>query len=126
MSHRSLNDAIAAAGSPVELARHSQLGPYVYPAVPAEFTNWREEQVAWRETCALFDQTHHMTDLYVEGPDVIRLLSDVGVNSFENFAVDKAKQFVACNHDGFVIGDGILFFLSENRVSLVGRPSAHN
>jgi vanillate/3-O-methylgallate O-demethylase len=25
-----------------------------------------------------------------------------------------------------VIGDGILFFLDENRVSLVGRPSAHN
>ena len=26
--------------------------------------------------CALFDQSHHMTDLYVKGPDVIRLLSD--------------------------------------------------
>ena len=36
-----------------------------------------------------------MTDLYIEGPDVIRLLSDLGVNSFENFAVNKAKQFVA-------------------------------
>ena len=126
MSQRSLEDAIAAAGSAVELARNSQIGPYVYPAVAAEFTNWREEQVAWRETCALFDQSHHMTDLYVEGPDVIRLLSDVGVNTFANFAVDKAKQLVACNHDGLVIGDGILFFLDENRVSLVGRPSAHN
>ena len=40
--------------------------------------------------------------------------------------MNKAKQFVACNHDGYVIGDGILFFLDENRVSLVGRPSAHN
>ena len=67
-----------------------------------------------------------MTDLYIEGPDVIRLLSDLGVNSFSNFAVDKAKQFVACNPDGYVIGDGILFFLDENKVSLVGRPSAHN
>jgi vanillate/3-O-methylgallate O-demethylase len=67
-----------------------------------------------------------MTDLYLEGPDVIRLLSAVGVNSFENFQVNKAKQLVVCNHDGYVIGDGILFFLDENRVSLVGRPSAHN
>jgi vanillate/3-O-methylgallate O-demethylase len=67
-----------------------------------------------------------MTDLYLEGPDVVRLLSDLGVNTFANVAVDKAKQFVACNHDGYVIGDGILFFLDENRVSLVGRPSAHN
>jgi vanillate/3-O-methylgallate O-demethylase len=67
-----------------------------------------------------------MTDLYIEGPDVIKLLSALGVNTFDNFAVNKAKQFVAVNHDGYVIGDAILFFLAENRVSLVGRPSAHN
>ena len=123
MTPRSLEDAIQAAGSAVELARNSQIGPYVYPAVPPEFTNWREEQVAWRETAALFDQSHHMTDLYLEGPDVIRLLSDLGVNTFGNAAVDKAKQFVCCNPDGYVIGDAILFFLDDNRVSLVGRPS---
>jgi vanillate/3-O-methylgallate O-demethylase len=126
VSYASLEEKLQAVGSAVEMARNSQIGPYVYPAVPSEFSNWRDEQVAWRETAALFDQSHHMTDLYVEGPDVIRLLSDLGVNTFQNFAVDKAKQFVACNHDGYVIGDGILFFLSENRVSLVGRPSAHN
>ena len=126
MSHRSLEDAIRAAGSPVELARNSQIGPYVYPAVAPEFSNWRDEQVAWRETSALFDQTHHMTDLYIEGPDVLRLLTDLGVNTMANAAVDKAKQFVACTPDGYVIGDAILFFLEENRVSLVGRPSVHN
>jgi Glycine cleavage system T protein (aminomethyltransferase) len=62
----------------------------------------------------------------VKGPDVIRLLSDLGVNSFATFAVNKAKQFVACNPDGYVIGDAILFYLDENTVSLVGRPSVHN
>ena len=126
MSHQSLEELLQATGNPVDLVRNSQIGPYVYPKVPAEFSNWRDEQVAWRETCALFDQSHHMTDLYIEGPDVIRLLSDLGVNTFKNFAVNKAKQFVACNEDGYVIGDGILFYHSENRVSLVGRPSAHN
>jgi vanillate/3-O-methylgallate O-demethylase len=126
MSHRNLEEALQSATSAVAHARNSQIGPYVYPAVPSEFSNWRDEQVAWRETCALFDQSHHMTDLSIQGPDVIRLLSDLGVNSFESFAVDKAKQFVACNHDGYVIGDGILFFLEEDKVRLVGRPSAHN
>ena len=126
MSYRSLEELLHAAGGPVALARNSQIGPYVYPKVPAEFTNWRDEQVAWQETCALFDQSHHMTELYVEGPDVIKLFSDLGVNTFNNFAVNKAKQFVACNPDGYVIGDGILFFLEEQKVVLVGRPSAHN
>jgi vanillate/3-O-methylgallate O-demethylase len=126
MSQRSLEELLQAAGNPVELVRNSQIGPYVYPKVPAEFSNWRDEQVAWRETCALFDQSHHMTDLYIEGPDVIRLLSALGVNTFKNYAPNKAKQFVACNEDGYVIGDGILFHHAENKVSLVGRPSAHN
>jgi vanillate/3-O-methylgallate O-demethylase len=126
MSDRNLEEVLQAAGGPVELARNSQIGPYVYPKVPAEFTNWRDEQVAWAETCALFDQSHHMTELYVEGPDTIKLFSDLGVNTFGNFTVNKAKQFVACNPDGYVIGDGILFYLEETRVVLVGRPSAHN
>jgi vanillate/3-O-methylgallate O-demethylase len=126
MNYQSLEDLQQSAGSPADLARNSQIGPYVYPAVPSEFSNWRDEQRAWRETCALFDQSHHMTDLSIEGPDAIRLLSALGVNSFESFEPNKAKQFVACNPDGYVIGDGILFFLDENRLRLVGRPSAHN
>jgi vanillate/3-O-methylgallate O-demethylase len=123
---RSLEDKLQSAGDPVEMARNSQIGPYVYPMVASEFSNWRDEQVAWRETCALFDQSHHMTDLTIEGPDLIELLSALGVNSFAKFEPNKAKQFVACNSDGYVIGDGILFYLEQNKVRLVGRPSAHN
>lgn len=126
MSERSLEDKLQAAGDPVEMARNSQIGPYVYPMVASEFSNWRDEQVAWRETCALFDQSHHMTDLTIEGPDLIELLSALGVNSFAKFEPNKAKQFVACNPDGYVIGDGILFYLEQNKMRLVGRPSAHN
>ena len=94
--------------------------------MPAEFSNWRDEQHAWRDTCCLFDQSHHMTDMYIKGPEALKLLSDLGVNSFATFAVDKAKQFVAVNHDGYVIGDAILFYLDEDLFNLVGRPSAHN
>jgi glycine cleavage system aminomethyltransferase T len=125
VSARSLEDLLRET-SPVELARNSQIGPYVYPRVPAEFSNWRDEQHAWRDTCCLFDQSHHMTDLTIKGPDAIPLLSSLAVNTFANFAVDKAKQFVATNYDGYVIGDAILFYLGENELRLVGRPSAHN
>jgi vanillate/3-O-methylgallate O-demethylase len=126
MSAESLEGLLQSAGDPVAMVRNSQIGPYVYPKVPSEFSNWRDEQHAWRETSCLFDQSHHMTDLSISGPDALRLLSDLGVNSFNGFAVGKAKQFVCCNPDGYVIGDAILFFLDANRLSLVGRPSAHN
>ena len=126
VAYQNLEEALQTVGSPVELLRNSQIGPYAFPVVPVEFTNWRDEQRSWRDTCALFDQSHHMTDLYIEGPDALKLLSGLAVNSFKNFTVNQAKQFVACNHDGYVIGDAILFYLDANRLSLVGRPSAIN
>ena len=126
MTHKNLQEAIKAAKNPVTMLRNSQIGPYAFPVVPTEFTNWRDEQRSWRETCALFDQSHHMTDLYVEGKDALKVFSDLGVNTFDNFRVATAKQFVACNHDGYVIGDAILFHLAPNKFNLVGRPPALN
>jgi glycine cleavage system aminomethyltransferase T len=125
VSHRSLEDLLAAT-DPVALLRNSQAGPNVYPGVPAEFTNWRDEQKAWQETCVLFNQSYHMADLAVEGPDATTLLSRLAVNSFEGFAVDRAKHFVPCTPEGYVIGDVILFHLDENRFNLVGRAPALN
>jgi glycine cleavage system aminomethyltransferase T len=121
MTAESLAAALARAGSPVDLLRNVGARAHTFPVAP-EFTNWRSEQRAWAETCALLDQSHHMTDLFLEGPDALRLLSDVGVNSFANFGVNKAKQFVAVNPDGQLIGDAILFHLEEELFDLVGHP----
>jgi vanillate/3-O-methylgallate O-demethylase len=121
MPHESLAAALARAGSPVELLRNLAFPSSTFPVQP-EFTNWRSEQRAWLETCALLDQSHHMTDLFVEGPDALRLFSDLAVNSFANFGPGKAKQFVAVNPEGYLIGDGILFHLEENSFDLVGHP----
>ena len=37
-----------------------------------------------------------MVDLFVEGPDALKLLSHLATNSFANFAIDKAKQLAPC------------------------------
>jgi glycine cleavage system aminomethyltransferase T len=126
MSVKSLEDVIQAAGNPVTLLRNQQTGPNVYPGVPPEYTNWRDETQAWAKTCVLFNQSYHMADLLVEGPDALTLLSRLGVNSVAGFAVDKAKQWVPCSPDGYVIGDVILFYLAENQFNLVGRIPALN
>jgi syringate O-demethylase len=121
----SLEDLFTGA-NPVELLRNAQAGPNVYPGVPAEFSNWRDEQWAWQHSCVLFNQSFHMAELAIEGPDALKLLSRLGVNSFSSFPVDRAKQFVPCTYDGFVIGDGILFHLAEDEFNLVGRAPALN
>ncbi|MCW2578942.1 MAG: gcvT2 [Blastococcus sp.] len=121
MSSESLAAALDRAGSPVELLRNLTFPPITFPVKP-EFTNWRSEQRAWVETCALLDQSHHMTDLFIEGPDALRLLSAVGVNTFADFGVNRAKQFVAVNPEGHLIGDAILFHLEEELFDLVGHP----
>jgi glycine cleavage system aminomethyltransferase T len=126
MTVKSLEDLLRASGGPVKLLRNSQTGPNPYPGVASEYTNWRDEQRAWQETAVLFNQSYHMTDMYVEGPDAAKLLSSLGINSFKGFEVDKAKQYVPCNHDGYVIGDVILFYLAPNKFNLVGRPAVHN
>src|SRR2546423_7773253 len=69
MSAQNLETVLKAAGNPVTMLRNSQIGAYVYPVVPSEFSNWRDEQMAWRKTALLFDQSHHMAEMLVEGPD---------------------------------------------------------
>ena len=126
MSPRNLEEVLKSAGNTVEMLRNSQIGAYVYPVVPTEFSNWRDEQRAWRDGAVLFDQTHHMVDLFMKGPDAVKLASDLAINTFKNFPVERAKQFVPCSYSGHVIGDGILFHLAENYLVFVGRaPSAN-
>jgi vanillate/3-O-methylgallate O-demethylase len=125
MTSESLADAMRRAGGAIPLLRNSPIRPHTFP-VTAEFTNWRSEQRSWRDGCALLDQSHHMTDLYLDGPDALDVLSSLGINSFANFGVNRAKQYVAVNPDGYVIGDAVLFHLEDDLFDLVGHPMVHD
>ena len=93
--------------TPVEMLRNSKIGMYVYPVVAPEFTNWRDEQAAWRKSAVLFDQTHHMDELIVEGPDAEAFLAYVGINAFAN-TLNYAKT--PMNADQFALA-----FFSKDR-----------
>ena len=121
----SLSDLISDR-NPVEMLRNSRIGQYVYPVVAPEFSNWRSEQEAWRQGAALFDQTHHMDELIVEGPQATEFLSWHGVNSFANFDLHRAKHFVPVTPKGHVIGDHIIFREREDKYILVGRAPTSN
>ena len=51
--NRNLEELLRSIGNPVHLLRNSQIGAHVYPVVPSEFSNWRDEQRAWRETASI-------------------------------------------------------------------------
>ena len=123
---QSLQDVLDASGNVVERLRNAQIGAYIYPVVAPEFSNWRSEQRAWRDTAVLFDQSHHMDNLILRGPDAINLISDTAINSVANFAVDKAKQYVPVTPAGHVIGDGIIFRQEEDEIDYVGRAPSTN
>lgn len=125
MSEQSLQDALNHTENPVEMFR--AIGGHVeFPYVATEYTNWIDEQRAWRETCCLADLTHHQMDQIIKGPDAIDLFSKLCVNSFAGFEVGKAKQAVMCNPDGKMIGDGILQYIGEDEFVLSGSPSPAN
>ncbi|MFL6548936.1 MAG: aminomethyl transferase family protein [Povalibacter sp.] len=126
MSQQSLERLIQSVSNPVSMLRNSQIGAYVYPVVPTEFSNWRTEQRAWRESAVLFDQCHHMAEITIKGPDALKLCSYTTINSFNSFTPGKAKQMVPTSYDGYVIGDGILFYLDKDELLFVGRAPTVN
>lgn len=108
----SLAQAIDRVGSPVELLRNQNWPAFTFPVAP-EFTNWRDEQRAWNTTVAIMDQSHHMTQLFLWGADLIDTLASISPNTFATYRPGIAKQLISVNQNGHLIGDGILFYNHE-------------
>ena len=50
MTEQTLQQKLDAQADVVDFLRNQQVGPNVYPGVPAEYSNWRNEQRAWSKT----------------------------------------------------------------------------
>ena len=57
MKNRSLEEKIDEAGGVLQMLRSSDLGHVIFPGIPPEFTNWRDEQRAWHQSVVLFEQS---------------------------------------------------------------------
>ena len=128
MSKRSLEDLLGSVESPVELLRNSQTGPNVYPGVPAEYTNWRDEQTAWQQTCVLFNQSLPHGRPRRRGARTPATLLYRARRSTASRTSPSTRRSTSCpcTPEGYVIGDVILFYLAENSFNLVGRAPALN
>ncbi|GAW47949.1 MULTISPECIES: aminomethyltransferase family protein [unclassified Nocardioides] len=121
-----LEDKIQQAGGPLPMLRSARYGRYEFPVLEPEYSTWVEEQVAWKKTALFYDLSFHMLEVYFKGPDLLRLLEDVTANNLSNFGKNRGKQLIACNHDGYLIADAILFGLEDDECVVVGTPFAPN
>jgi vanillate/3-O-methylgallate O-demethylase len=85
-----------------------------------EYTDWIDESMSWKETCYIGDWSF-LWERRFRGPDVLKLFSDVSVNSFAKFDINQSKHVIHCDQDGKIIHEGILTRLAEDEVILFGR-----
>ncbi|WP_435158884.1 aminomethyl transferase family protein [Amycolatopsis sacchari] len=125
MAYSSLEEKIVKHGNAVDFLRNDPVGANPFPW-QRQYTNWRDEQRAWKDTAVLFDQSFHMWSHYFEGPDLKRLFTDISVSSFAKFGRNRAKQLIVCNYDGYFIGDAVIFGLEDDKWLVTGPPTAAN
>ncbi len=126
MKPPSLQQAIDTAGSPMALVWKPNAKAWEVPVIAPEYIGWREEQAAWRDGVAISDLSHHMWDLWIEGPDALRLLMDYSANNYDGFLVGQAKQFVPVTAKGLLVTDGILMRDAAERFNLSGVPASQS
>ncbi len=126
MGAPSLQDGIDKAGSPMKLLWKPDPPLQTVPVVQPEFSGWAKEQSAYEDGVILYDLCHHMNDLFIDGPDALRLLQSVSANDYSKFAIGQAKQFVPVTENGDIVTDGILMRMGEDSFLLSGVPASQN
>ncbi len=119
---KSLEQQLSQWESPARMLQNSPYGEGFEFPVKRQWTNIIDEMQSWRTTATLIDQSRHMMELSVKGPDLQRLLNRLAVNNFETFGRDQAKQIVCVNNRGYLISDAIIFGLEDDEALIVGRP----
>lgn len=120
----SLEQKITAAGGVLNMLRGSGVGHAVFPGIPSEFTNWRDEQRAWHESVVLFEQSYHMTELHLRGADAKTFVAGFVSNNLADLNPLRAKQIVMLDPDGYLVSDAILFCEADDFLRVVGPPTA--
>ncbi|HWH27297.1 MAG TPA: aminomethyl transferase family protein [Pseudolysinimonas sp.] len=120
----SLQSVLDQAANPIRAMREiAEVPPRPPTRLVPEYTDWRSEQQAWGQSVTLLHLEEHMSNVFVDGPGALAALNRIAINKFGNFPSMSAKQFIAVNEDGFMIGDGILNRLSEENFILVADPA---
>src|ERR671933_191002 len=92
--------------------------------MPVQYGGIREEHVAVRTTCGVFDVSH-MGQIETSGPQATKLLQRLLSNDVEKIAVGGAQYSVLCREDGGVLDDLFTYRLAPDRFLTVTNAANH-
>jgi aminomethyltransferase len=103
----------------------AKLVPFAGWEMPVQYGGIREEHVAVRDACGVFDVSH-MGEIETSGPQAQELLQRLLSNDLEQLAVGGAQYSVLCREDGGVLDDLFTYRTAPDRFLTVTNASNHD
>jgi len=108
--------------------RHVEAGAKLVPfagwVMPVSYAGVREEHIAVRTACGVFDVSH-MGEIETEGPAAAALLQRLLSNDVSRIEVGGAQYSVLCRPDGGVLDDLFTYRLDDDRFLTVTNAANH-
>jgi aminomethyltransferase len=109
--------------------RHVEAGAKLVPfagwEMPVQYGGIREEHIAVRAACGVFDVSH-MGEIETSGPQAQELLQRLLSNDVEKLAVGGAQYSVLCREDGGVLDDLFTYRTAPDRYLTVTNAANHD
>lgn len=105
-------------------AAGAKLVPFAGWEMPVQYAGIREEHMAVREGCGIFDVSH-MGEIETSGPDALALLQRLLSNDLAKLPLGGAQYSVLCREDGGVLDDLFTYRLDEQRYLTVTNAANH-
>lgn len=86
--------------------------------LPVQYTSIRQEHMAVRTACGLFDVSH-MGELLLTGPNALGALNHLLTNDFTDLQPGFARYSPMCNEQGGTVDDLIVYMKGENDYFIV-------
>jgi aminomethyltransferase len=103
----------------------AKLVPFAGWEMPVQYGGIREEHLAVRQACGVFDVSH-MGEIETSGPQAQELLQRLLSNDVEKLAVGGAQYSVLCREDGGVLDDLFTYRTAPDRFLTVTNAANHD
>jgi len=106
------------------VAAGAKLVPFAGWEMPVSYEGVRQEHLAVRSACGVFDVSH-MGEIETQGPEAGALLQRLLSNDVSKIEVGGAQYSVLCREDGGILDDLFTYRLTDDRYLTVTNAANH-